>query len=397
MNNNFVPSDSNDAETSSSHQASPPNTNTTVSDTAVAGVTHDVNVQLHGPPTTTLAAPPTFVPSQTSLPSMTNQPPHSTTANTQRSEGNRPIRMVSLTGYEGPFYYLPHGLTPVGDAGVIKKLPPQKGKKSYLCPGCDLVFDRLSALRQHCLSHTGERPHQCAQCERRFSVASNLRRHLRTCKGPRPASEAREGESQPLESSSRKPRSRSVDEETEGNVPYQGGSGQGEMPRRRSYSPSHGAAHSFSPDFPPQIILPSVNPFFASDNHLMTTLSSSTTSSPSPWLDTPQDVQDSHYFGHRVAVTSPPPQIQHTQTSASEVHGIFDPRFHSHTHQSYPQTDIHSYAPLPSQDQHQRLQVTPSGPHHHNPLNPSSNEMHLRDYPPFYYDCPDRHQSSGGR
>ncbi|KAG9051232.1 hypothetical protein FS837_010519 [Tulasnella sp. UAMH 9824] len=50
----------------------------------------------------------------------------------------------------------------------------------FECPGCDLTFTRLSALKQHMLSHTGEKPHACDHCGRRFSLASNLRRHTTT-------------------------------------------------------------------------------------------------------------------------------------------------------------------------------------------------------------------------
>lgn len=56
-----------------------------------------------------------------------------------------------------------------------------KEKQSIFdCPGCDLTFTRLSALKQHMLSHTGEKPHACDHCGRRFSLASNLRRHTTT-------------------------------------------------------------------------------------------------------------------------------------------------------------------------------------------------------------------------
>ncbi|KAG8945063.1 hypothetical protein FRC04_001224 [Tulasnella sp. 424] len=56
-----------------------------------------------------------------------------------------------------------------------------KDKQSiFECPGCDLTFTRLSALKQHMLSHTGEKPHACDHCGRRFSLASNLRRHTTT-------------------------------------------------------------------------------------------------------------------------------------------------------------------------------------------------------------------------
>ncbi|KAG9017828.1 hypothetical protein FRB93_004639 [Tulasnella sp. JGI-2019a] len=59
---------------------------------------------------------------------------------------------------------------------------PPKLKPEFRCPGCPRTFQRISGLKQHILSHTGEKPHRCDACHRRFSIASNQRRHMRTCK-----------------------------------------------------------------------------------------------------------------------------------------------------------------------------------------------------------------------
>ncbi|KAG8900255.1 Zinc finger and BTB domain-containing protein 8A [Tulasnella sp. 403] len=66
----------------------------------------------------------------------------------------------------------------IGDAAGPVKEPSKP--TVFECPGCDLTFTRLSALKQHMLSHTGEKPHACDHCGRRFSLASNLRRHTST-------------------------------------------------------------------------------------------------------------------------------------------------------------------------------------------------------------------------
>ncbi|KAG8889038.1 hypothetical protein FRB98_005935 [Tulasnella sp. 332] len=68
----------------------------------------------------------------------------------------------------------------IGDAAGTASVAPDGGSKIFECPGCDLTFTRLSALKQHMLSHTGEKPHSCQHCGRRFSLASNLRRHTST-------------------------------------------------------------------------------------------------------------------------------------------------------------------------------------------------------------------------
>ncbi|KAG9003968.1 hypothetical protein FRB93_010553 [Tulasnella sp. JGI-2019a] len=71
-------------------------------------------------------------------------------------------------------------LNMIGDAGLSTAGGPEGGSRIFDCPGCDLTFTRLSALKQHMLSHTGEKPHSCQHCGRRFSLASNLRRHTST-------------------------------------------------------------------------------------------------------------------------------------------------------------------------------------------------------------------------
>ncbi|KAG8908091.1 hypothetical protein FRB99_000535 [Tulasnella sp. 403] len=70
----------------------------------------------------------------------------------------------------------------ITNPGISRRRSSQtRPKKELQCTGCPATFERLSALKQHILSHTGEKPHACEACRRRFSIASNLRRHMRTC------------------------------------------------------------------------------------------------------------------------------------------------------------------------------------------------------------------------
>ena len=51
-------------------------------------------------------------------------------------------------------------------------------KAKMECEVCHKNFRKLSHLRHHRYTHTGERPYPCPQCGRRFSEAGSLRRHM---------------------------------------------------------------------------------------------------------------------------------------------------------------------------------------------------------------------------
>ncbi|XP_058873602.1 zinc finger and SCAN domain-containing protein 21-like isoform X1 [Acipenser ruthenus] len=53
------------------------------------------------------------------------------------------------------------------------------GEKPFYCTECGKRFTRLESLQSHQRSHTGEKPYDCSECGTRFSRLSNLRRHQR--------------------------------------------------------------------------------------------------------------------------------------------------------------------------------------------------------------------------
>ncbi|EGD73671.1 hypothetical protein PTSG_05384 [Salpingoeca rosetta] len=60
----------------------------------------------------------------------------------------------------------------------------QQGRRAHVkrvkCPVCGKVCKKLSALKDHMTTHSGEKPHVCRICKARFSTSSNCRRHERS-------------------------------------------------------------------------------------------------------------------------------------------------------------------------------------------------------------------------
>ena len=59
-------------------------------------------------------------------------------------------------------------------------------RRVYGCSFCPKSFARLSQLKEHLRSHTGEKPFSCATCGRRFTKHCNLVRHAVVHSGEKP-------------------------------------------------------------------------------------------------------------------------------------------------------------------------------------------------------------------
>ena len=57
-------------------------------------------------------------------------------------------------------------------------LPIRIESGNHVCPFCPKVMTKLSNMKVHIRSHTGEKPFQCPHCDYRTSVNSNLRKHI---------------------------------------------------------------------------------------------------------------------------------------------------------------------------------------------------------------------------
>ena len=62
----------------------------------------------------------------------------------------------------------------------------QTHKKGHPCPYCPYVSDRISYLKTHIRTHTGERPFKCPNCDKSFNLKADLTIHIRTHTGERP-------------------------------------------------------------------------------------------------------------------------------------------------------------------------------------------------------------------
>ena len=55
------------------------------------------------------------------------------------------------------------------------------GEKPHRCKTCKKAFSRIDSLQDHERIHTGEKPYECKACNNTFNTKSNQRRHEKLC------------------------------------------------------------------------------------------------------------------------------------------------------------------------------------------------------------------------
>jgi len=58
--------------------------------------------------------------------------------------------------------------------------------RPHSCEDCSKCFTKLSDLKRHVQTHTGEKPHTCEECSKSFVKSSDLKRHALTHSGKKP-------------------------------------------------------------------------------------------------------------------------------------------------------------------------------------------------------------------
>ena len=52
--------------------------------------------------------------------------------------------------------------------------------RRHKCKACDRTFSKVSNMKLHVLTHTGEKNHKCKACDKTFSLADSLKTHVLT-------------------------------------------------------------------------------------------------------------------------------------------------------------------------------------------------------------------------
>ncbi len=108
----------------------------------------------------------------------------------------QPTTVVSLTSQQLPhpssstlnsYGTVPYSMqAPWRSSWPYLPIMQQQDYRGNPCHICGKTYARLSTLRSHLKSHTGEKPYQCSICQKSFTQAANLTAHLRTHSGEKP-------------------------------------------------------------------------------------------------------------------------------------------------------------------------------------------------------------------
>ncbi|CAL1279629.1 unnamed protein product [Larinioides sclopetarius] len=70
-------------------------------------------------------------------------------------------------------------------SGVIE-YTKYRPRKLHCCPHCEYTAIRVSDVKRHLLTHTGEQPFECSYCGKSFSQKGNLATHMLIHTGEKP-------------------------------------------------------------------------------------------------------------------------------------------------------------------------------------------------------------------